>query len=120
MPTRQEADDPRGRGESAAGQVVAVVGADGLLESLSLNPRSLRMGSDELAEHVVSAVRAAQQDLVARTDEPPPDAEEAEGDAIDPAELMHRLDELEVQSLRDFASLNATLDELLRRMEGHS
>ncbi|MEV0148813.1 MULTISPECIES: hypothetical protein [unclassified Nonomuraea] len=116
MTADQEADEPRGRGESAAGQVVAVVGADGLLEHLRLNPRSLRMGSEELAEHVVSAVRAAQQDQMARAGEPPPDAE---AEAIDPAELMHRLDELEVQSLRDFASLNATLDEMLRRMEGN-
>ncbi|WP_214408840.1 hypothetical protein [Sphaerisporangium fuscum] len=115
MADDQEAEDLRGQGESAAGQIVAVVGVDGLLEDLRLNPRSLRMGSEELAEHIVSAVRAAQQDRLSRTGESEPDAEAA---AIDPAELMRRLDDLEVQALRDFGSLNATLDEMLRRMEG--
>ncbi|MEV4097905.1 hypothetical protein [Streptosporangium saharense] len=93
----------------------ADVGADGLLAGLTLNPRALRLNARPLTEHIVSAVRAAQRDRIARLDE------RAEGetaqDGLDPAELVRRLDEFEAQATRDFDRLTWTLDETLRRLD---
>ncbi|MEV8633516.1 YbaB/EbfC family nucleoid-associated protein [Streptosporangium sp. NPDC051023] len=107
--------DARGTGEAAGGLVSAEVGADGLLERLRLNPRSLRLCLEELAEEVVSAVRAAQQDRIGRIGERP---EEAVAPAdLGPEVLMRRLDEMEIHVVHDFDRLTATLDETLRRLE---
>ncbi|GLW09963.1 hypothetical protein Misp01_50920 [Microtetraspora sp. NBRC 13810] len=114
MAAQDEPEGPRGTGEAAAGWVSAEVGADGLLEGLRLNPRLLRSSSDELAGHVVSAVRAAQQDRLGKL-ETAGDEETAAG--VDPAELMRRLDDLEAQAALDFTRLNAALDETLRRIQ---
>ena len=46
-------------GEAAEGRVRATVTAGGRLESLYLDPRMMRLGSEELGEHVVTAVNAA-------------------------------------------------------------
>lgn len=50
---------PAPAGESADGQVRAELGPDGRLRSLHVEPRLLRLGSEELAEHVMTAVNAA-------------------------------------------------------------
>ncbi|GAA2691959.1 YbaB/EbfC family nucleoid-associated protein [Actinoplanes palleronii] len=46
-------------GESADGQVRAEFGADGRLAAVTLDPRLLRLGTQEIGEHVVAAVNAA-------------------------------------------------------------
>ncbi|GAA3688576.1 hypothetical protein GCM10022224_062550 [Nonomuraea antimicrobica] len=104
--------EPTGDGEAADGLVRASVGADGLLAGLRLDARAMRFGSHDLADHVVSAVRAAQQDRLSRLDKPaeppePPDLKE----------FVHRLDDLEAQAARDFAQLTSRLDETLRRLD---
>ncbi|MDP4508680.1 YbaB/EbfC family nucleoid-associated protein [Nonomuraea turcica] len=54
-------EEVTGEGTSAGGKIRAAVESDGLLREIRLDPRLLRsMGSDELAEAVVAAVRAAQ------------------------------------------------------------
>ncbi|MFF5206589.1 YbaB/EbfC family nucleoid-associated protein [Streptosporangium sp. NPDC000396] len=115
MAASQQGDGPSGTGEAAAGLVNAVVGADGLLEKLTLNPRALRSGSQELAEHIVVAVRAAQRHRLSQIDK-------ADGDdsAIDDAgldALLQRLDDLEAQANVDFMRLTSALDDTLRRIE---
>ena len=52
---------PSGSGKS--GMVRAVAGAGGRLESLTVNPRALRLGSEALCEQIVVAVNAALDDL---------------------------------------------------------
>ncbi|MCG5220755.1 YbaB/EbfC family nucleoid-associated protein [Streptosporangium sp. KLBMP 9127] len=106
-------DEVRGVGEAAGGLVSAEVGADGLLAVLRLNPRALRLGSEPLAEHIVSAVRTAQRDRLSQVapDEPP-----AAG--TEPAALVGRLDEMEIRANRDFERLTATLEETLRHLDG--
>ncbi|WP_101790054.1 hypothetical protein [Nonomuraea indica] len=106
-----EDEPPTGSGEAAGGLVRAVVGEDGLLAELRLNARAMRFGSDDLADHVLSAVRAAQQDRLSRI-EPP-----AEEQSLDVEEFTRRLDDMENQAARDFARLTASLDEALRRIE---
>ncbi|MEV0156930.1 YbaB/EbfC family DNA-binding protein [Micromonospora sp. NPDC050686] len=46
-------------GEAAEGQVRAELAPDGRLRSLWVEPRLMRLGSEELTEHIVTAVNAA-------------------------------------------------------------
>jgi hypothetical protein len=85
--------------------VTAEVGEDGLLTAVRINPRAMRLGSAELAGHVVEAVRAAQ-----REQEQPP------RDPPGLGALLQRLDELETQADRDFDLVNSRLDDTLRRI----
>lgn len=57
----------RGAGESADGRIRAEVMPGGLLESLELDPRVRRMDSEELAQAIVDAVRAAAEDATAKS-----------------------------------------------------
>ncbi len=91
------------------------VGADGLLESLWLNPRSLRLGSEVLAEHIVSAVRAAQKEMAEAGDESV--SENSPPDGLDRAKMLRRLDEMTAHADRGFDRLASALDEALRRLE---
>jgi hypothetical protein len=81
--------------------VWADIGADGLLESLRLSPQAMRLTATELAAHIVSAVRVAQQ----------------AGRAIDPATMVRRLDEMQAQADLGFTRLTTALDEALRRLD---
>ncbi|MFG3437972.1 YbaB/EbfC family nucleoid-associated protein [Nonomuraea sp. NPDC047897] len=103
----------RSSADSADGLVTATLGDDGLLETLRLDPRMLRHGAQDLAEHVVAAVRAAQRHHLSRTADAPDTAS-----GPDPEPLVRRLDEMEVQAVRDFDRLVSALDETLRRIEG--
>ncbi|MGN9836796.1 hypothetical protein ACTMTI_01605 [Nonomuraea sp. H19] len=91
----------------------AEVGTDGLLEGLRLNPRVLRLSAEALARHIVSAVRAAQQDRLGRIGECPPGPSEG----LDLEGLICRIDEMEVQTARDFDWLTSTIEETLRQLE---
>lgn len=108
-------DDVRGAGEAANGQVRADVGPDGLLAALHVDPRALRLGSQELARQIVVAVRTAQQAYFDRLDAGTEEPDVPEG--LEPETLVQRLDELEVQALRDFDRLTSTLDKALRGLE---
>jgi DNA-binding protein YbaB len=111
----QMSEDYELHGESLDGLVSAYVGGDGLLERLQLNPRALRLSSEALAEHIVSAVRVAQKDLRDQTGESVRVGAVPEG--LDPATMVRRLDEMETQADLGFARLTSALDEALRRLE---
>jgi DNA-binding protein YbaB len=51
----------RGRGESAQGRVVAEASASGVLTGLTIDPRAMRLGSDELAGAILQAAAGAVQ-----------------------------------------------------------
>ncbi|MEU4545335.1 YbaB/EbfC family nucleoid-associated protein [Nonomuraea dietziae] len=53
----------RGDGEAADGRVRAVAGQDGRLRELRLDPRVMRMASEDLAREILVAVNAALDDL---------------------------------------------------------
>jgi hypothetical protein len=102
-----------GSGTGASGLVIASVGSDGLLARLRLDPRALRLGSHDLAELIVGAVRAAQEEHLAQAPDEPEQPEDPEAER----RLSSRLDELEVGAVRDFERLTSALDEVLRRLE---
>jgi len=113
MAAASEDEDPIGEGEAAGGWVSAVVGQDGLLDRLQLHARAMRSGSKDLADHIIAAVRAAQQDQLRRAGESAASPEEA----VDPEQFFRRLDDMEAQAAQDFARLTSSLDETLRRLE---
>ncbi|REF37488.1 YbaB/EbfC family nucleoid-associated protein [Thermasporomyces composti] len=59
----------RGEAETADGKVRAVVRPGGALESLTLDPRAMRMASEDLAAAIVEAVAAATEDVTAKVAE---------------------------------------------------
>lgn len=59
---QQEIERVRGRGEAAEGRVVAETTMTGALAGLTIDPRAMRLGSDELAAAVLQAAAAAARD----------------------------------------------------------
>ncbi|WP_433222835.1 YbaB/EbfC family nucleoid-associated protein [Microtetraspora malaysiensis] len=56
-----------GEGEAAGGMIRAIVDGEGRIMDVRFDPRVMRQDSEGLAEAVVSAVRAAQEDAQGRT-----------------------------------------------------
>jgi DNA-binding protein YbaB len=111
MPPGDAAEAPaEGRGEAADGRIRVVAGVGGEVTSIELDPRVMRMASEELAAELAVAVNAALRDLRART--------QATDVAIDPAALQERLREAQDQGLRQMALFTQTLDELMTRIGG--
>ncbi|MFA1538468.1 YbaB/EbfC family nucleoid-associated protein [Actinomadura monticuli] len=106
------AEEMEGRGEGAEGKVRVVAGAGGELTSVELDPRALRMPSEELAEELKSAVNAALRELRARS--------QAADTAIDPDVLAERLRDAQDQGLRQMAAFTQSLDDLMTRIGARS
>ncbi len=108
-----EPPDPeqvRGTGSAADGQVVVTVVAANQLESLQINPRLLRLGSEELAEQILAAVNAALAEFVTRAREQVPDQ------AVDTGELAGRLRSLQDESVRSMEAFSQAMSEALARV----
>ncbi|MBA9007245.1 YbaB/EbfC family nucleoid-associated protein [Thermomonospora cellulosilytica] len=95
-------------GEAANGWVRAVA-AEGRLIEIVLNPRAMRWGPAELAEHLTSAINTAldgaRAEVLAAT-EP----------MIDPATLLVRLREVQDASMRVMAAIGQGLDEAIAKI----
>lgn len=59
----------RGVGEAADGNIRVEVGHNGALVGLTINPRAMRMGSEQLAEEILEAAREAAEDIGERSEE---------------------------------------------------
>lgn len=103
-----DAERAEGRGEAAGGKVRVVAGTGGELTSVELDPRVMRMPSEELAEELRSAVNAALRELRSRS--------QATGTAIDPDVLAERLREAQDRGLRQMAVFTQTLNELMTQI----
>ncbi|MBB5074874.1 YbaB/EbfC family nucleoid-associated protein [Nonomuraea endophytica] len=82
--------DTSGTGESRSGMISAAVGHDGRIRKLKIEARAMRLDSAELAEQVVEAVTAAQDDLDRATRALLPPGENA-----DPADIMRQFEDLQ-------------------------
>jgi DNA-binding protein YbaB len=100
----------RGSGSTPDGQAVATVVAPNRVESLALNPRLLRLGSEELAEQILVAVNAAFADFAERAREQAPSL------GADPAELAGRLRTLQEESARSMESFSQAMTEAFDRV----
>ncbi|WP_449063525.1 YbaB/EbfC family nucleoid-associated protein [Planomonospora algeriensis] len=63
---QEELDGLTGTGETASGQVKATVDVNGRVLEVAYGPRALRLGSEELAEATLAAVREACADAERR------------------------------------------------------
>jgi hypothetical protein len=103
---------PRGHGTAADGLVEAEVAGYGRLESLTIDPTLLRAGTTAIAEYVLTAVRAAQDDERDRRPAGPG------GAGGDPGALAGQLDEVAGNAWRGFDRMVGDLDALTRRLDG--
>jgi DNA-binding protein YbaB len=88
-----DAEETRGEGQAAGGQLTVTAGAGGRLEAVRIDPRALRMGVEALGEQLVIAANAALEAVRAQVGE-------RAGAAFDPDALTDRLQELQNQSVR--------------------
>lgn len=86
----------RGTGTSPSGFVSAVATIGGRIESVSVDPRGLRLDSQSLGEEVAAAVNAALDDLRAQAKLAP--------EAVDLAALHAELTQVRDESARQFSS----------------
>ncbi|MGI5286253.1 YbaB/EbfC family nucleoid-associated protein [Nonomuraea polychroma] len=101
----------RGDGEAANGQVRAVAGDDGRLHELHLNPRVMRMASEDLAREILVAVNAALDDLRAGL----PGLEAAE--LTDPQGLAKTLGSTHADVMRQLDEFADGVELVVRRLE---
>jgi DNA-binding protein YbaB len=93
---RESIREAVGRGEAADGQVVAEYTVEGGVSRLDLDPRAMRMGSQELAQEIRTAVNAAAADFQAKVREASVamfNATDAQK-AIDPSAALASLDKM--------------------------
>ncbi|MET7705457.1 YbaB/EbfC family nucleoid-associated protein [Micromonospora sp. NPDC005413] len=104
-------EQARGTGSAAGGQVeVAMVGQR--VESVTVDPRALRMGAELLGEQITLAVNAALDDLRLQAGEAAVDAP-----PVDPVVLGEKLDELQNESVRSMAAMTDALTDAVRRIQ---
>jgi hypothetical protein len=97
----------------ADGMVRVAFRADGLIESVDLAPRAKRLALDDLAEAILKAVSAAQQEMLRR-------AADSEHEAGQEAaqRLSRELADINAEYLRQTAIYEAMGADILKRMEG--
>ncbi|MEU5905784.1 YbaB/EbfC family nucleoid-associated protein [Micromonospora sp. NPDC047527] len=96
---------------SAAGGQVEVVAVGQRIESVTVDPRALRMGAEVLGEQITLAVNAALDDLRLQA------GEAADAPTVDPVALGQQLDELQNESVRSMAAMTDALTDAVRRIQ---
>jgi DNA-binding protein YbaB len=94
-----------GVGTAHDDQVRATVRAPGRLTALDLNPRVMRLASEELSEHIIAAVNAALDDLRTRATAAVPAGEAAP----DLGALGGQLAELHTESIRQMERITSAV-----------
>ncbi|MBM0234583.1 YbaB/EbfC family nucleoid-associated protein [Micromonospora sp. STR1_7] len=100
----------RGTGSAAGGQV-EVVAVGQRVESVTVDPRALRMGAEMLGEQITLAVNAALDDLRLQA------GDAVDAPAVDPVALGQQLDELQNESVRSMAAMTDALTDAVRRIQ---
>jgi DNA-binding protein YbaB len=106
----EPAEPLTGEGEAADGNVHAVVALPGEVQSLTMDPRLLRAGSESVCDAVVQAVNAALSDLreKATTDV---------GATVDLEQLSGDLEAVQSDSLQTMKTMFGTLQEVMDRID---
>lgn len=105
-----ETEQLTGQGEAADGRVKARVVTGGRFESVQLDPRALRMDSEELGEQITLAVNAAVDDLRTKA------AEQRPAGLPDLQTLSEQLVELQDVSVRRMSTFVEGLDDALGKI----
>jgi hypothetical protein len=94
-------------GEAADGQVHATMTPAGRLERITVEPKLLREGIDEVCTQIVVAVNAAIDELRARA---------TPVGAVDPETLTATLREVQADSARRMAAFGTVVDDVVKRL----
>lgn len=100
----------QGEGAAAKGRVRATVVAGGRLSSLTVDPRLMRSGSEEMCSEIVKAVNAAVDDLRAK-------AVEQAGASPDAEEVSSTLLTLQQESVRQMEKFTQAINDVVLRFE---
>ncbi|MER7213581.1 YbaB/EbfC family nucleoid-associated protein [Streptosporangium sp. NPDC000239] len=106
-----QGDPLQGSGRAADGQVGVLVGPDGRLAALNLNPRVMRMASEDLAREILTAVNAALDDLRANIPGLDPAA------IPDPGRLAESLEDVHADVTRRLDEFASGIESTVRRLE---
>jgi len=106
-PPQEAPDDLEGTAEAAQGRVRAVAEPGGRIRSLTVQARAMRSPSQELAEHIVTAVNNALDDLQAKT------RRETGIVEID----QRRLDELRESAMRQSAEFMRSVSDMINSIQ---
>jgi DNA-binding protein YbaB len=104
-----DAEPVTGEGSAADGKITAKFAAGGHLEELTVDPRLLRSGSEELCAQIKSAVNAAMDDLRVHTAQAGPAT-------MDPAALAGMIEELQTESVRQMSQFTQGVAETVARI----
>ncbi|MGH3390214.1 MAG: YbaB/EbfC family nucleoid-associated protein [Actinomadura sp.] len=104
-------EDVRGEGADSDGLVRVEVAAGGRIERIAVDRRAMRLGSHELADHVVTAVNAALDDLDTKA------AERGAFGGLDAAEMAARAQEIQNASMRQLQTYTASLRDLMNSFD---
>ena len=107
--TDADAEPVGGEGSAADGKITAKVAAGGHLDGLTVDPRLLRSGSEELCAQIKIAVNAAMDDLRAH-------AAQAAPATMDPAALAGMLEELQTESVRQMSQFTQGVAETVAKI----
>ena len=103
-PATDEEDVAVGHGEALDGMVIAEFRA-GRLDSLTVDPRLMRLSSEDLTEHVKTAVNAALDDLDS--------GQQSTAQLVDVESLAGGLQAVQDRSLRQMAQMNTALQDVV-------
>ncbi|MEU0565506.1 YbaB/EbfC family nucleoid-associated protein [Nonomuraea sp. NPDC005983] len=108
-----------GTGESADQQVRALVDNAGGIQRITIDPRAMRMGSEELADHVTAAVRAAQADAQRQGEEMLANAlgSDAARFPLDMDALQRQVNDIQESFSMSIENSLASIDRLTRRSD---
>lgn len=97
----------RGTGSAADDRVRAVASTANRIDSITIDPRLMRLGSEALAEEIVIAVNAAFADLQRQAQT------QAVAAPADPEEFAGQLRQLREDSVRGMVSVTSALNDVL-------
>lgn len=107
----EEGEPVEGVGEAAEGRVKVTAVSGGRLTNVEINPRAMRLSSEELGGHLTAAANAALKDLRGKL-------ADAAGDVVDPGALAERVDQIQAEGLRQLGEFNAAINEVLGKVRG--
>ncbi|POM26742.1 Nucleoid-associated protein YbaB [Actinomadura rubteroloni] len=109
-PSTEPEAGARAEGHDPDGLIRVVVSAGGLVESVEIGPRALRLGSQEVADRAVAAINDALDRLAADAAEHPSPSAEAV------AELTAKLEQTRNMSLQQLRAYTRSLQDLMNSL----
>ncbi|HEX5598539.1 MAG TPA: YbaB/EbfC family nucleoid-associated protein [Micromonosporaceae bacterium] len=94
--------------DAAEGRIKVILGADGRISAIDLDPRVLREGVEYLSSELRNAVNAALDDQ---------DADPSAGEPVPDLDALHAtIEQLQDQSMRQMREMNLAIGEVMRKL----